>query len=260
MRPRIGAYSAEGHSDTADAVTPTSMESVFLSYTYRPHPDHEDSLDRLRRYVVRAVEAMGLRVVDGVDVGGRPLDEALKARIRDADALIALVTPQADDAGAVVEPAFVLSEFQYAEGLQKPTLRVLHQDLAARGLGAGNEYAPFAPGREVDVILKVMHAIALWRREHGRAARVRIEPEDLAVSYDETQGDRCEFQVISQTGSYRDFERASLWQEPGAAYALLPKLREGERVRLRLRQGGKTWQSRHAIDPFVGGVRLEQRP
>lgn len=137
------------------------MDSVFLSYTYRPHPDHEASLERLRRYVVRAVEAMGLRVVDGVDVGGRPLDEALRARIRDTDALIALVTPQADDAGAVVEPAFVLSEFQFAQGQDKPTLRVLHQALAPRGLGAGNEYAPYAPGGELDVILKVMHSIAL---------------------------------------------------------------------------------------------------
>lgn len=236
------------------------MESVFLSYTYRPHPDHEASLERLRRYLVRAIEAMGLRVVDGVDVGGRPLDDALRRRIRDADALIALVTPQADDEGRLVEPAFVLSEFQYAEGLQKPTLRVLHHELVARGLGAGNEYAPYTPGGEVDVILKVMNTVALWRREVGRVARVRIEPEDLAATYDETQGDRCEFQVISQNGGYSDFVRASLWQEPGAAYALLPKLREGERVRLRLRQGATTWQSRHAIDPFVGGVRLEQRP
>jgi hypothetical protein len=236
------------------------MEKVFLSYTYRPHPDHETNLERLRRYVVRALEAMGLRIVDGVDVGGRPLDDALRRRIQDADALIALVTPQADDAGNVVEPAFVLSEFQHAEGQGKPTMRVWHHLLVARGLGAGNEYTPYKPGSEVDVILKLMNTIALWRRDYGQVARVRIEPEDLAVRYDETQGDRCEFQVISPNGSYRDFERASLWQEPGAAYALLPKLREGERVRLRLRQGGKTWQSRHAIDPFVGGVRLEERP
>ena len=71
------------------------MEKVFLSYTYRPHPDHEANLERLRRCVVRAIEAMGLRIIDGVDVGGRPLDDALRRRIQDADALIALVTPQA---------------------------------------------------------------------------------------------------------------------------------------------------------------------
>jgi len=236
------------------------MEKLFLSYTYRSHPDHEADLERLRRCAVRAIEAIGLRIIDGVDVGGRPLDDALKKRIEDADGLIALVTPQSDDTGGIVEPAFVLGEFQYAEGQKKPTMRVLHHLLAARGFGAGNEYTPNRPGCEADMILKLMNTIALWKREYGKVARVRIEPEELAVQYDETQGDRVEFQVISESGTYRDFERASLSLEPGAAYALLPKLREGERVRLRLRQGGRMWQSRYAIDPFVGGVRLEERP
>lgn len=235
------------------------MNSVFLSYTYAPHPDHLTELERLRRYVVRVLEAMGLRIADGVDLGGRPLDDALRQRIRDADALIALVTPQADAAGAITPPAFVLSEFQFAEGLGKPTLRILHEALEARGLGACNEHQLFKPGGEADTLVKLMNTIATWRREHGRAARVRIEPDELAVQYDETQGDRCEYQVISQRGDFNDFTRASLLLQPGAAYAVLPKLREGETVRLRLRQGGKTWQSRHAIDPFVGGVRLEER-
>lgn len=235
------------------------MEKLFLSYTYRSHPQHEADLERLRKCVVRAVEAMGLRVIDGVDVGGRPLDDALRRRIEDADALVALVTPQADEAGNVADPAFVLSEFQYAEGQRKPTLRVIHHLLAPHGLGAGNEHAPYRPGAELDVILKLMNTIALWIREYGRIARVRVEPEELAAQYDETQGHRCEFQLISATGSYRDFERAKLQPEPGAAYVVLPKLRQGERVRLRLVMGPKTWQSRYPIDPFVGGVRLEER-
>ena len=237
------------------------MEKIFLSYTYRPHPDHEANLERLRRCVVKAIEAMGMRIIDGVDVGGRPLDDALRTRLKDADALIALVTPQADNAGNIADPAFVLSEFQYAEGQGKPTMRVLHHLLVARGLGAGNEYTPYTPGSELEVILKLMNTIALWKRDYGKVARVRIEPDELAIRYDETQGHRCWFQVISSDGSFRNFEPARLSLEPGAAYALLPKLREGERVRLRLdMSGGKTWRSRHAIDPFVGGVRLEEQP
>ena len=181
------------------------MEKLFLSYTYRPHPDHEADLERLRHYIVRVIEAMGLRVVDGVDVGGRPLDAALKQRIEDADGLLALVTPQADEAGQVTDPAFVLSEFHYAEGQRKPTMRVMHHLLANRGLGAGNEYTAYKPGGEIDVILKLMHTIAVWSRDCGKGARVRIEPDDLATRYDETQGDRCEFQVITTNGNYRDY-------------------------------------------------------
>jgi len=53
------------------------METIFLSYTYKPRPEHEKDLDYMRRCVIKAIEAMGLRVIDGVDVGGRALDPAL---------------------------------------------------------------------------------------------------------------------------------------------------------------------------------------
>ena len=233
------------------------MEKLFLSYTYRPHPQHEADLERLRRSVVRAVEAMGIRIVDCVDVGGRPLDEALEKRIEDADGLIALMTPQSNNQGGVIDPAFVLSEFQYAEGLKMPTMRVIHYLLDPRGLGAGNEYTPYNPGSELDVILKLMNTIANWIREYGKATKVRLEPADLAIDYDETQGDKCEYQVISTSGGYREYERARMQLEPGAAYVLLPKLREGDRVRVRIRLKNRILKSRYAIDPFVGGVTLE---
>jgi hypothetical protein len=234
------------------------MESVFLSYTYHPHPDHEAHLERLRKYVVRAIEAMGLLIVDGVDVGGRPLDDALCKRIEESDALIALVTPQQDGADNVVAPSYVLSEFQYANGQKKPTMRVWHELLPVNGHGvvSGNEYAPYVPGKEVDV-----NTIALWKREYGRRTRVRIELDrpDQSVRYDEQDGDKCEFQRISSTGVYDDFKRARIWQDPGGAYVLLPMLREGDMVRLLVRLKGKTWESRHAINPFVGGVSLVEQ-
>jgi hypothetical protein len=138
-------------------------------------------------------------------------------------------------------------------------MRVIHHLLVSRGLGAGNEYTSYTPAAEVDVIMKLMNTIAVWRREHGQAARVRVEPEELVADYDESQGHRCEFQLISTKGEYLDFERTRLKPEPGAAYIVLPKIRQGEKVRLRLRMGAATWQSRYPIDPFVGGVHLEVR-
>jgi hypothetical protein len=237
------------------------METVFLSYTYQPHPDHKAALEQLHRYVIRAIEAMGLRVVDGVNVGGRPLDAALEQRIEGADALIALVTPQADDAGKVVEPAFVLDEFRHARGAKKRTMRVFHQLLPPpRGLGAGDEYTTFGLGTEAEAILKLINTIALWKQELGQSARVRIEPASVAAQYDEKKGDSCEFQVISPEGEFGEFRPAPLWPEPGAPYVRLTKLREGDRVRLRLKKRGNTWESPDAINPFIGGIRLEQLP
>jgi hypothetical protein len=104
-----------------------------------------------------------------------------------------------------------------------------------------------------------MNTLALWKRDFGKIARVRIEPDELAIGYDETKNHCCEFQVISANGDFGRYERVRLSLEPGAVYAVLPNLRDGERVRLRLQRDGKTWESRHFINPFVGGVRLEEQ-
>jgi hypothetical protein len=235
------------------------MEKVFLSYTYRPHPDHAEETERLQRYARRVIEAMGLRVIDGVDLGGGALDDALKERISDADALIALMTPQADQANQIDEPQFVASEFTFADARQKPTLRIIHQALQPRGLGAANEYFSFAAGRELDVVFKLMNTLAIWKRELGEAVRLRLEPQDVAGRYDETQGHECEYQRITTRGM-EPWQRAIVLAEPGAAYVYLPKIRTGERVRVRLEVDGERWLSKTPVDPFVGGISIEREP
>lgn len=44
------------------------MKHVFLSYTYKPHPDHVAETDAPQRTVRRVIEAMDLRVLDGQDL------------------------------------------------------------------------------------------------------------------------------------------------------------------------------------------------
>ncbi len=90
-------------------------------------------------------------------------------------------------------------------------------------------------------------------------ARLRIEPEELAKEYDESSGHRCEFQRI-RDGKFEDFTRARVRLEPGAVFAELPKLREGDQVRLRMQVSGESWESRQVVSPFIGGVRLEKMP
>ena len=75
-------------------------------------------------------------MVDAQDLGGRGLDSEIQKRIGEAKATIALFTPQADAAGNVDPPQFVASEFQHARSLDKPTLRIIHNELVLRGLGA----------------------------------------------------------------------------------------------------------------------------
>lgn len=230
------------------------MKHVFLSYTYRPHPAYAAEIDDLQRTVRRVIEAMDLRVIDGMDLGGRPLDQEIDKRIRNADALIALVTPQADAAGNETLPEFVGTEFQTARTLDKPRFRVLHKELLARGLGATEEYAPFEAAKTLDVVMKLLGTIAWWKKEYGRAVQIRIEPDDLAKRFDRHK-DRCEYELMIQSGAPLPAKPTTLWPEPGGPMVHVPNFVEGARVSVQLTVDGERWQSPF-VAPQLAGIEL----
>lgn len=230
------------------------MQRIFLSYTYAPHPDHAETLEHLERKVRRVIEAMDLRVVDGRNLGGRALEATIQQRIKDADALIALYTPQADAAGKEVLPQYVVSEFQHARAIGKPTLRIEHEALEVRGLGANDEYVPYRAGDLLEVIMTVLQKLALWKEEHGRPVQIRIEPVELAHRYDEARMDRCEYELLREGEAKATAPvPASLVPEPGAAYVHVPNFVEGMRVRVKLTVGGDQWRSTF-VQPHMAGV------
>lgn len=231
------------------------MQRVFLSYTYHPHPDLVAETDALQRTVRRVIEAMGLRVVDGIDVGGRALDPEIDKRIKASDAMIALVTPQADGANNKILPEFVKDEFTSARTLNKARIRILHHELANRGLGTGEEYIPFEPAKSVDVVVKLMQTIALWKSELGRPVRIQIQPEDPAVRFNPRQRDSCEYELLLDNGETLSAQATTIWAEPGAAYVFVPNFVEGAKVRVKLRVGTEDWESRFVL-PQMGGVAL----
>ncbi|MCS6290878.1 MAG: hypothetical protein H8K10_18110 [Nitrospira sp.] len=231
------------------------MQRIFLSYTYRPHPDHAAETDNLQRVMRRVIEAVGLRVVDGQDLGGRALDAEIEKRITEADALVALFTPQADEAGNKVIPEFVSTEFQRARALNKLTLRIVHKDLAARGLGSAEERVQFQQDKLLDVVMKLLQTLAVWKQEHGRPVQIQIQPDHLATQFGNNHNDRCEYELLIGGGHALQAQTTKVWPEPGAAYVYVPNFVEGAKVRIRLTINGESWQSPFVL-PQMGGVIL----
>lgn len=234
------------------------MKHVFLSYTYRPHPDHVTELDALHRTVRRVIESMDLRVVDGMDLGGRPLDSEIEKRIAEADALIALVTPQADAAGQIILPEFVSTEFQAARAIKKPRFRVLHTKLEARGLGMTEEYVVFDPDKTLEVVMKLLGTIAVWKKDLGRAVQIRIEPDALASRFDSRRHDRCEYELMLRPGQMLPSRETIMWREPGGPVVHVPDFVEGASVSIQLTVDGERWQSPF-VAPQLSGVALTKK-
>lgn len=137
------------------------MERIFLSYTFNPHPDFTENSDRLQRAARVVAESLGLRVLDGVDLGGRAIDAEIEHRIDEADALVAIITPQADPAGNPVAPSYVADEYQLARNRGKNAIRLVHERHPVKGMGQHEEYIPLREGDELNAVLKLMRTLAL---------------------------------------------------------------------------------------------------
>jgi len=232
------------------------MQQVFLSFTYRPHPDYVAESENLRRSVAIVIESMDLRVATGEDLGGEALTDEVRDRIEKADALIALLTPWKDANGNKVVPQWVVEEFAHAKAKGKPAIRIVHADLAPAGMYAANEYIAFAPDKLSDVLLKVMRTLALWRKQSGRPMEIEIAPDAGDPRFDPGRVKTCEYQVFL---NYEESEwrKATIWPQPGALYAYLPGVPDQSKLRLRLQLGEETWQS--AYNSPVGRVQLSRR-
>lgn len=232
------------------------MQRVFLSYTYNPHPDYTGETEVLERTVRRTIEAMDLRVLDGRDLGGGALDAEIQRRINETDAIIALFMPQADAAGNKAPPQFVDSEFQYARAKEKLALRVIHADLTLSGLGASEEYVSFHPEKMLDVVMKLLQTLALWKKESGRPVPIKIQPDYLAQQFGEDHNDRCEYELLlAGSAEAQPAQSTRLWPEPGAAFVHIRNYVEGAKVRVRLTVKGENWRSPFVL-PQMSGVAL----
>jgi hypothetical protein len=231
------------------------MQQVFLSYTYRPHPDFVAESENLRRSVSIVIESMDLRVATGEDLGGEALTDEVKERIEKADALVALLTPWKDALGNKVQPQWVVEEFAHAKAKGKQAIRILHSDFAAAGMYAANEYIAFAPDKLTEVLLKVMRTLALWRKQSGRPMEIEITPDAGAQRFDPGRVKVCEYQVFLDYEESQ-WRKATIWAQPGALYAYLPGVPDQAKLRLRLQLDNETWQS--AYNSPVGRVQLSR--
>jgi len=236
---------------------PGFVERIFLSYTYNPHPDAAGVTDRLQRAARVVIESLGLRVLDGVDLGGRAIDAEIERRIGEADALVAILTPQPDPAGNAAPPPYVENEYQLARDRGKEAIRVLQEGLPVRGMGQQEEYIPLHAGDELSAVLKLMRTVALWKHRSGRPMRVEIEPSELGGRYrNDAFGHLCQYQVFTNY-AYSDWHPATIWAEPGATFVYLLQVPDDAKIKLRLALDGEQWES-----PFcspTGRLRLSRR-
>ncbi len=233
------------------------MESVFLSYTYAPHPDHKAETDAMVGAARTMIETLNLRTLTGQDAGGRVLPVELEARITACDALVAIFTPHANPGGKMQAPPYVNDEFITARAKQKQVIRVIHESLDVGGIAGADEYIPLKTGGELDAAMKLLRTLAFWKRELGRPREIRIEPDALGPRLEREGDDCCQYKLLVRY-TETEWRLAKVWREPGGVFAYLPGVPEESKIRLKVRLDGETWDSQFT-DPKAR-VALERKP
>ena len=173
------------------------MDTIFLSYTYNPHPDYIDETEELVKNIKIVAESQDLRVITGADLGGEALTLEIKKRIEDCDALVALITPWADGYGNPDTPPYVHDEYTYAVNKEKHAIRLLHTKLKSQGMYINQEYIPYDPKQTVEALLKLMRTLVLWKKTLGRSHEIQFLPTELVNSLNGDDSDsRCEYQLL----------------------------------------------------------------
>jgi hypothetical protein len=127
-----------------------------------------DKIDRL-------LTSHGLRTITGKSVGGGALTPEVRARIEQADALVALLTrrEQTPSSGWTTSE-WVKDELDHARAKGKPSIAVIEGGVAAGGAYRENEYIPLDRAFSLETFLRLSETIQVWKERVVRTVAVRL--------------------------------------------------------------------------------------
>jgi hypothetical protein len=147
------------------------MEKIFIAHSFHAY-DHD-----LVQRVGDIVRAFGLVPVTGRRLGGGVLSDEIKARIADADAVIALCTYRADGGSWPTHP-WVVREFEYAIDAGKPCISVVDTRVPWDGGPHGaREYIQLNSDSPHAALFDLVDQIGIWRQNAGTPLQLLISED-----------------------------------------------------------------------------------
>lgn len=233
------------------------MEKIFLSYTYNPHPDYKQETDELVKNFKIIAESQEIQVYTGVDLGGNRVSSAIKQRIKDCDALVALITPWKDAYNNPAIPPFVNDEYTFAIDNDKEAIRLWHTTLPIQGMNPDLEYISFDPNQQIDALFKLMRTLVLWKKKIGRSHEIQFLPAELVRKLNIGDANSCcEYQLLINRRP-SEWKKIEIWPEPGGLVTYIPNVPDGAKLNLKVTFGDEQWHS-NFYNPQNHSVTLEK--
>jgi hypothetical protein len=215
---------------------------VFLSFAF----NHGQPLTKA---VERLLASHDIEIITGRRLGGETVDEAVKARILEADALVALVTRRAEIVGGgwTTSPA-VIEELTFARdqkfaGKEKRAIGIIEDGVTFLSM-ANYETLPYQESQPLEAILALSETIASWRLDIGQELKVQILPGPLAETLGENEELTCTHRFVEKD-IQTPWKPIPAIAEDEGTFIYLRGVRSSQKIQLRVLDETQkvTWQS-----------------
>jgi hypothetical protein len=221
------------------------MRTVFLSC-------HFGEADReLVRRAEGLLESHNLRVVTGEELGGGELTAEVMDRIRNCDALVALMTKREEPPRSGGTHPWVVDEFKHAKNLRRPSIALVAPGVQVVGAYQEHERIHYDPGDAAKAFLRLSRTVGIWKSQAGRVLKVQLLPRDVAEQIAGANGNaRCMYRLCGYDGTFGSWQPISAIPEGDGTYAYLKGVTEEARVQVRAEISGMIWMSR-VLSPWM---------
>lgn len=211
--------------------------NIFLAFAFR------DEDKQLATIVERLLACQAIQLTTGERLGGNVLGPAVKQRIENSDALIALLTRRDQlAAGGWTTHQWVEDELNHARARNIPAIALVEDNVSPGGMYQPNEFIPLDRAAPTEALLFLAETVAGWKKERGRSIKVHLTPNDLGLRLG-LSGLPCRCRFL------RD-GKTTVWQEAipfteagGTTYVWVNGIQDDHLVEVHADEGGKHWQS-----------------
>jgi hypothetical protein len=164
---------------------------IFVAYGYNPRDTWIEPV------VKPLIEAFGSEVIDGRELAGQIITDAVRESIRNSDALMAFFTrrdPKPD--GTWETHKWVRDEFVVAFDNQKQLLPIYEDGVPIEpGItGRDRQYLTYTEAARVDCVVNIVKALGRWHRRGIR--RFQLVPDSAIRPHLSKQYFRCRYRVM----------------------------------------------------------------
>ena len=213
---------------------------IFLSFAF----SHGQALTRAAE---RLLASHDVEIITGRRLGGETVDEAVKAKILEADALVSLLTRRDKiRSGGWTTSQAVLEELDFAHNLktmgrEKRAIALIEDGVKYASMG-NHEYISYLAEKPLEAILALSETVAKWRQEIGQEVKVQIMPANLAEKLMADEQVTCSHRLVDRDlfTPWRDI--VAIPEEEGT-FIYLRGVRAGQKIQLRVTEKSRTWLS-----------------